>query len=161
MGFPYPGGPSIEKASLLGKNTYNLTKPVNDETYNFSYSGLKSQVLNIINNAKMKNIEINKNDLSCSFQTIAVDEIVRKVELALKNTDIKRLALAGGVSANKYLHNELQKICDKYNVKLYNPRMIYCTDNAAMIGAAAYPLFLKKDFKDLTLDANSSADLIS
>ena len=161
LGFPYPGGPSIEKAALLGKNTYNLTKPVNDDTYNFSYSGLKSQVLNIINNAKMKNIEINKNDLSCSFQTIAVDEIVRKVELALKKTDINRLALAGGVSANKYLHNELQKICDKYNVKLYNPRMIYCTDNAAMIGAAAYPLFLKKDFKDLTLDANSSADLIS
>ena len=161
LGFPYPGGPSIEKAALLGENTYNLTKPVNDETYNFSYSGLKSQVLNIINNAKMKKIEINKNDLSCSFQTIAVDEIVRKVELALKKTSINRLALAGGVSANKYLHNELQKLCDKFNVKLYNPRMIYCTDNAAMIGAAAYPLFLKKNFKDLTLDASSSADLIS
>lgn len=161
LGYPYPGGPSIEKAALIGKNTYNLPRPVNDETYNFSYSGLKSQVINIVNNAKQKNIEINKEDLACSFQTVAIDEIVRKVELALKNTNIKRLALAGGVSANKYLKNNLQILCDKYGAKLYKPSIIYCTDNAAMIGAAAYPLYLKNDFKNLTLDANSNADLVA
>lgn len=161
LGFPYPGGPGIEKAALNGKNTYNLPTPVDDETYNFSYSGLKSHVLNIINNEKNKGNEIRVNDLACSFQTKAIDEIVRKVEIAFKNTGIKRLALAGGVSANQYLKQELQKLCDKYQAKLYYPSMIYCTDNAAMIGAAAYPLYLKGEFKDLYLDAISDADLVS
>ncbi len=161
LGFPYPGGPSIEKAALEGKNAYALSKPVYDDTYNFSYSGLKSQVINLVNSEKMKGNTINKNDLAKSFQDVAVDEIVRKVDIAMKNTGITNLVVAGGVSANKYLKSELKTLCDSHNAKLYIPRLIYCTDNAAMIGAAAYPLYLNKDFKDFSLDAISHADLIS
>ena len=160
IGYPYPGGPNIEKAAYNGSNTYKLSKPVDDETYNFSYSGLKSQVINLVNTEKMKGNEIHKEDLACSFQTIAVDELARKLSLALENTNIKNVVIAGGVSANKYLQGEIQKVCDKYDAKLYIPRLLYCTDNAAMIGAAAYPLYLKKDFKDFSLNAESHADLV-
>lgn len=159
LGMKYPGGPNVEKAAREGKNSYDLPKPVNDDTYNFSYSGLKSQVINLVNTLKMKGEEININDLACSFQTIAVDEITRKLDLAMKNTNIKNVVVAGGVSANQYLKEEIKKVCDKYNGKLLVPRMLYCTDNAAMIGAAAYPLYLRKEFKDLTLNPESHADI--
>ena len=160
IGYPYPGGPNIEKAAKNGNNTYKLPKPVDDDTYNFSYSGLKSQVINLVNTEKMKGNEIRKEDLACSFQTVAVDELARKLTIALDNTEIKNVVIAGGVSANKYLQGEIQKVCDKYDAKLYIPRLLYCTDNAAMIGAAAYPLYLKRDFKDLSLNAQSNADLV-
>lgn len=159
IGFKYPGGPNIEKAALLGKNNYKLSKPVNDETYNFSYSGLKSQVINLVNTKKMKNEEININDLACSFQTIAIDELCRKLSLSLENTEIKNVVVAGGVSANKYLREEIKKVCDSYNAKLYVPSMKYCTDNAAMIGAAAYPLYIKKEFKGLSLNPESECKI--
>lgn len=157
LGFPYPGGPSVEKAAKEGSNTYNLPKPVDDDTYNFSYSGLKSFIINLANSEKMKGNELRKNDLACSFQTVAVDELARKLTLALKNTNIKNVVIAGGVSANNYLKEEIKKVCDNFNAKLYIPRMLYCTDNAAMIGAAAYPLYLRKEFKDLSLNAESSS----
>ena len=155
LGFKYPGGPNVEKAALEGKNTYKLPKPVDDDSYNFSYSGLKSSIINLVNTEKMKGHELNINDLACSFQTAAVDELSRKLGLALEKTAIKNVVIAGGVSANVFLRNEIKRICDKYEAKLYIPRMLYCTDNAAMIGAAAYPLFLKGEFKDLDLNAES------
>ena len=160
IGYPYPGGPNIEKAAIVGKYTYELSKPVLDDTYNFSYSGLKSQVINLVNTEKMKGNQIRKEDLAYSFQKIAVDELERKLSLALKNTGIKRVVIAGGVSANKYLQGRLDSVCNKFNAKLYIPRLLYCTDNGAMIGAAAYPLYLKKEFKDLSLNAESHSDLI-
>ena len=98
-------------------------------------------------------------DLACSFQTTAVEELTRKLELALKNTDIKNVIIAGGVSANKYLRGQIQELCDKYDAKLNLPEFIYCTDNAAMIGAAAYPLYLKGDFADLELNAKSTSSI--
>lgn len=159
LGLSYPGGPNVEKLALNGKNSYKLPKPVNDNTYNFSYSGLKSSVINLVNNERQKGNEINKEDLACSFQTAAVDELKRKLELALINTGIKEVIIAGGVSANKYLRQELNELCQKHNAKLNIPDFIYCTDNAAMIGAAAYPLFLKKEFVDLDLNAESSANI--
>ena len=159
IGLKYPGGPNIEKLALNGENTYKLPIPVNDDTYNFSYSGLKSSVINLVNNEKQRGNEIRKEDLACSFQTTAVDELVRKLELALKNTNIKNVIIAGGVSANKYLRNEINNLCKKYNATLDLPEFIYCTDNAAMIGAAAYPLFLKSEFVDLDLNAESHIDI--
>lgn len=159
IGLKYPGGPNIEKLALNGENTYKLPIPVNDDTYNFSYSGLKSSVINLVNNEKQRGNEIRKEDLACSFQTTAVDELVRKLELALKNTGIKNVIIAGGVSANKYLRNEINNLCKKYNATLDLPEFIYCTDNAAMIGAAAYPLFLKNEFADLDLNAESYIDI--
>ena len=159
IGLKYPGGPNIERLAKEGKNTYKLPIPVNDDTYNFSYSGLKSSVINLVNNERQRGNEIRKEDLACSFQTVAVDELVRKLELALKNTGIKNVIIAGGVSANKYLRNEIKNLCEKYDAKLDLPEFIYCTDNAAMIGAAAYPLYLKNEFTDLTLNAESRVEI--
>ena len=155
LGLRYPGGPNIEKLAKEGKPTYTLPIPNNDETYNFSYSGLKSSVLNLVNREKQKGNELRKEDLACSFQTVAVKELTNKLELALKNTNIKNVIIAGGVSANNYLREEIKKLCEEYNAKLDLPEFKYCTDNAAMIGAAAYPLYIKGEFADLDLNAES------
>ena len=160
IGLPYPGGPNIEKLAKEGVHTYSLPIPVNDNTYNFSYSGLKSAVINLVHNETQRKKEIRKEDLAKSFQDAAIDELVRKVELAFKNTGIKRLVVAGGVSANEYLKEEMNKLCHKYDATLLIPRMLYCTDNAAMIGAAAYPKYLKKEFSDYSLNVSSSEDII-
>ena len=159
IGLQYPGGPNIERLAKEGENSYKLPIPVNDETYNFSYSGLKSSVINLVNNERQRGNEIRKADLACSFQTVAVDELCRKLELGLKNTGIKNVIIAGGVSANKYLRGEIAKICEKYDAHLDLPEFIYCTDNAAMIGAAAYPLYLKGEFANLDLNASSSSNI--
>ena len=159
LNIPYPGGPGIERKALDGKVTYDFPKPVMDNTYNFSYSGLKSRIINIVHNEKQKGNDIREADLAASFQYVAVDELVRKTDLALKNTGIKNVLVAGGVSANKYLREEMQQVAEKHNAKLNIPQILYCTDNAAMIGAAAYPLYLKKEFADFTLNAESQADV--
>ena len=156
IGVPYPGGPNVERLAKDGNICYDLAKPVNDNTLNFSYSGLKSNVVNLVHNYKQRGEEININDLAASFQYVAIDEITRKIEIALSIKQYKMLVLAGGVSANKYLREEVKKITDKHNVRFTVPKMIYCTDNAAMIGAAAYPLFLqKKNLADFSLNAIS------
>ena len=159
LGIPYPGGPGVENKAKNGHNSYDLPKPVVDDTYNFSYSGLKSSIINLVHNEKQRGNNINQEDLACSFQTAAVDELVRKLELALKDTGISNVLVAGGVSANSYLREEIQKICTKYHANLSIPKLLYCTDNAAMIGAAAYPLFLKKEFSDYSLNAEAQADI--
>lgn len=159
LGLKYPGGPNIERLAQNGKHTYKLPIPVNDNTYNFSYSGLKSSVINLVNIEKMRGNEIRIEDLACSFQTVAIDELKRKLEIALKETQIKNVIIAGGVSANKYLREQIKLLCDKYNAKLDLPEFIYCTDNAAMIGAAAYPLYLEREFADLSLNASSQIDI--
>ena len=160
VGLPYPGGPNIEKLALKGKHSYSLPEPVLDDTYNFSYSGLKSAVINLVHNEEQRGNIINKEDLAKSFQDVAVDELVRKVEKAFKETGIKRFVIAGGVSANQYLKSEMSKLCDKYDAELLIPRLLYCTDNAAMIGAAAYPKYLKSEFSDYSLNVSSNADIV-
>lgn len=155
----YPGGPNVEKMALEGEHSYELPIPMNDDSFNMSFSGLKSSIINLVHNEKQRGNEIRKEDLARSFQDTAVDELARKTELAIKKYDVKNMIIAGGVSANKYVRGEIQKVADKYNIKLSVPRMAYCTDNAAMIGAAAYPLYLKKEFADLTLNATSSDEL--
>ena len=159
MGLPYPGGPQIDKLATEGKATYDLPKPMNNDELNFSYSGLKSAVINLVHNEKQRNNDIRKEDLAASFQTIAVDELIRKTKLALEQTGSKRLIIAGGVSANKYLRSEFEKLAEEYNIELSIPPIKYCTDNAAMIGCAAYPLYLNKEFSSLDLNAVSSLDL--
>ena len=143
LDLPYPGGPNIEKYDEL----------------NFSYSGLKSAVINLVHNEKQRGNEIRKYDLAASFQKVAIDELVRKTELAIKKYNIKRLIVAGGVTANKYLRSEMEKLANKYDVNLTVPPIKYCTDNAAMIGCAAYPLYLKNDFTDYSLNAESTMNL--
>ena len=159
IGLGYPGGPKVEKAALEGEHTYDLPKPMNDDTFNMSYSGLKSNIINLVHNEKQKGHEIRCNDLARSFQDVAVEQLCRKTELAIKKYNVKNMIIAGGVSANKYLRGEIAKVCEKYNVDLSVPRLLYCTDNGAMIGAAAYPLYLKKKFVDLDLNATSSDEI--
>lgn len=155
----YPGGPNVEKMALEGEHTYDLPIPMNDDSFNMSFSGLKSSIINLVHNEKQRGNEIRKADLARSFQDIAVDQLARKSELAIKKYNIKNMIIAGGVSANKFVRGKIKEVTDKYDVKLSVPRMAYCTDNAAMIGAAAYPLYVKGEFADLTLNATSSDEL--
>lgn len=155
----YPGGPNVEKYALKGKNNYKLPKLMNDDTYNLSFSGLKSAIINLVHNETQRGNEINKYDLACSFQTTAIEQISRKVNLALNNNKVKQVIIAGGVSANYYLRQEIEKICNNHNVSLSVPSLKYCTDNAAMIGCAAYPLYLEKKFESLDLNAKSNEEL--
>ncbi len=159
LGLPYPGGPNVEKLSTKGKNSYKLPKPVNDNTYNFSFSGLKSSIINLVHNEKQRGNEINKEDLARSFQDTAFDEVVRKVELAIKKENIKNMIVAGGVSASRDLRSKLQEVADKYDINLSIPDFKYCTDNAAMIAAAAFPLYNKRKFVGLDLNGKSNSNL--
>ncbi len=158
LGLKYPGGPNVEKLALDGKNTYKLGK-VHVDNYDLSYSGLKSSVINLVHNETQRGNEIRKSDLACTFQEIAIKQLVDKTKKALQDYDIKNLIVAGGVSANKYLRSELTKLCNELNVNLSIPEFKYCTDNAAMIGSAAYPLFKAKKFADYSLNASSSDNL--
>lgn len=151
----YPGGPNIEKYAKLGQPVYTLPKPMEGDSLNFSYSGLKSYIINFVHNEKQRGTEINPYDLACSFQTAAVEQLVRKTEMAIEKYNLDNVIVAGGVSANKYLREQLLNMCQKHNVQLSIPSLKYCTDNATMIAAAAYPLFQKKQFADYDLNAKS------
>ncbi len=159
IGLGYPGGPKVEKAALEGEHTYDLPIPMNDDSFNMSFSGLKSNIINLVHNEQQRGNEIRNNDLARSFQDVAVEQLCRKTELAIKKYDVKNMIIAGGVSANKFLREKIKEVTDKYEVDLCVPRMLYCTDNAAMIGAAAYPLYLKGEFADMSLNATSSDEL--
>lgn len=155
LGLPYPGGPNVEKYAEMGSNTYDLPIPMNNDELNFSFSGLKSAVINIAHNEEQRGNQLRKYDLACSFQTVAIDQIIRKTRIAIRRYNIQRVIVAGGVSANSYLRNEVAKLCKNEDVELSIPPFKYCTDNATMIACAAYPQFLKKDFSNLSLRAKS------
>ena len=155
----YPGGPNVEKLAAQGHPTYKLPIPMNDNSLNMSFSGLKSSIINLVHNETQRGNTINKEDLAASFQTVAIDELTRKLSLALKKVNVNQVIIAGGVSANQYLRKEVAKLLENTNIKLLVPSMIYCTDNGAMIGAAAYPLYLKKQFTKFNLNATSNAKL--
>lgn len=145
IGLGYPGGPKIDKLSLEGKKEA-ITFPranIEDAPYDFSFSGLKSAVLNYINSCEMKGIEINRADIAASFQEAVIDVLVTKTIKAAKDYNMKRVAIAGGVAANNHLREAMIKACKKNDLAFYYPSPIFCTDNAAMIGTAAYYEFLK------------------
>lgn len=155
LGLKYPGGPNVERYAKEGKHTYDLPIPMNDNSLNFSYSGLKSYIINLVHNETQRGNEINKYDLAKSFQDVAVDELVRKTKLAIEKYNIKNLIVAGGVSASEYVRAELSKLCAELGVHLSVPPRKYCTDNATMIAAAAYPKFFKREFSDYSVNAKS------
>ena len=155
LDLPYPGGPNVEKYAALGEPTYDLPKPMNNDELNFSFSGLKSAVINLRHNEEQRGNEIRKYDLARSFQDVAFDQVIRKTRLAIERYDIKRVIVAGGVSASKNLRELMQELCQEMNVDLSIPPMRYCTDNATMIACAAYPQFIRGDFSDLSLRAKS------
>lgn len=125
LDLPYPGGPNIEKLAREGQNSYNLPIPMNNDELNFSYSGLKSAVINLVHNEKQRGNQIIKEDLANSFQTVATDELVRKTKMAILKTNSKRLIIAGGVSANGYIRNEMEKLANSLNIKLTIPPIKY------------------------------------
>ena len=159
LGYPYPGGPSVEKAASLGKDTYPMPTILDDDSFNFSFSGIKSHVNNLVHNASQRGEEINKEDMAASFQNAVTASLVDKCEKAIKKYDVKNFAMAGGVAANSYIRNALQNMCENNNVRMYVPEKKYCTDNATMIGAAAYILYKNGRFSDLNVNASSHEEL--
>ena len=159
LNLPYPGGPRIDKLSKEGKDTYNLPIPLNDDSYNFSFSGIKSAVINLAHNEEQKGNSIRKEDLACSFQNRVVDIITKKTIKALKEYNVKNLILAGGVAANSGIRESLKQACLDNNINFTMPDLIYCTDNAAMIGAAGYYAYLKGKRAGLDLNAKANINL--
>lgn len=140
VGLGYPGGPKVDKLAKEG-NPHAIEFPrahVEDAPYDFSFSGIKSAVLNYLNSCEMKRIEVNKADLVASFQNAVVEALVSRAMKLTEEKGIKKLAIAGGVASNSALRSTLKAECDKRGVQFYSPSPILCTDNAAMIGAAAY-----------------------
>ena len=159
IGLEYPGGPKIDKLAKLGKPTYKLPVPLKDDSYNFSFSGLKSAVINLAHNEEQRGNKLNEEDLATSFQTVAIESISIKIRKAIMEKGIKTVIVAGGVAANQGLREEMQKISEELNVDLSIPPMKYCTDNATMIAAAGYYAYLDGRRADLTLNSKSQDKL--
>lgn len=154
MGLSYPGGPKIDKLAKEGnKEAIKFPRAMQDGSYDFSFSGLKSAVLNYINGCKMKDEPINVADVAAAFQASVTDVLVGKTLQLAEEKNIPKIALAGGVAANQGLREAMQKACDEKDKKLYYPELILCTDNAAMIGCAAYYEYLKGTRADMSLNA--------
>ena len=144
IGLGYPGGPKIEKAAREG-DPMAIPFPkakVNDNPYDFSFSGVKSAVLNYINGCKMKNIEIVPEDIAASFQKAVTDVLIAHAMHAAEEFKIDKLAIAGGVASNSVLREGMRAASENRGISFYHPSPIFCTDNAAMIGAAAYYEYL-------------------
>ena len=144
LGLEYPGGPNVQRCAESGQaNIKFITKPhEKHKDYNFSYSGLKTAVINYLHNKRQKGEEINISDVCASFQKEAVDQLVDKSVYLLKTENLKKIVLSGGVSANKALRERMKKEMQSIGAMVYYPDLILCTDNAAMIGSAAYYSFV-------------------
>ncbi len=155
LGLTYPGGPNIDRLAKLGQNNvkFNYKPPLRD-SYNFSFSGLKTAVVNFVHNKEQKGEEFSKEDIACSFQELATDELVMKTIKACKVLNKNKLVVAGGVGANSKLREKLSDFCKKEGIDVFMPDLKYCTDNAAMIGSIAYYYVLAGiGLADLTLTA--------
>ena len=158
IGLGYPGGPKIEKKAKEG-NDKAIVFPkakVAENPYDFSFSGLKSAVLNYINGCKMKRQEINEADIAASFQKAVIDVLVEHAVHAAKEYRIDKFAIAGGVASSQTLREAMEKACKERGIQFYHPSPIFCTDNAAMIGSAAYYEYLqgRRDGWDLNAVPN-------
>lgn len=145
IGLGYPGGPKIDKLAKEG-NPDAIEFPrahVDDAPYDFSFSGIKSAVLNYINSANMHGEEINRADVAASFQKAVVDALVSRAVRLTKESGMDKLAIAGGVASNSALREAVKRECEKNNIRFFSPSPKLCTDNAAMIGAAAYYEYIK------------------
>ncbi len=145
IGLGYPGGPKIDRISREGnpQAIYFPRAKVGNSEYDFSFSGLKSAVLNYLNSCKMKGEEIKTADVAASFQSAVIDVLVEHSMEALKNYSCRTFAIAGGVASNSSLRNAFEKACRREGIDFFHPSPVYCTDNAAMIGTAAYYEYCK------------------
>ena len=159
LDLPYPGGPKLDQLAKEGNPTYPLPIPLHDDSYNFSFSGLKSAVINLVHKEKQAGREIRKADLAASFQQVAVESLVSKTKKALENENIKYLIVAGGVAANQKLRTEITNMCQELGVTLSIPPLKFCTDNAAMIASAGYYAYKLGRRADYYLNSISSCPL--
>jgi len=161
LGLPYPGGIPIDKLAKEGEHTYHLPVPLRGEdTYDMSFSGLKTNVINLVHNIEQKGQEIRIADMCRSFQDVAVGIVLDRASKAIKEYGIKQVVLAGGVSANSYLRSEMKSAMEKLGVNINIPPMWCCTDNAAMIAKVAEHLYDIKLFAplDIGVDPNWSIE---
>ncbi|MDF2877753.1 MAG: tsaD [Clostridia bacterium] len=154
IGLTYPGGPKVDRLAKEGnKEAIKFPRAMLDAGYDFSFSGVKSAVLNYVNACNMKGETINTKDVAAAFQSSVVDVLVSKTMSLAKEKNIQTIALAGGVAANNGLREEMTKAAQKNRMKLYYPELILCTDNAAMIGCAAYYDYMKGNRAQMNLNA--------
>ena len=163
LGLGYPGGPKIDKLAKEGNPRAIVFPKANfhEETLDFSFSGVKSAVLNYLNKCKMQNIEVNKADVAASFQYAVIDVLKENVLSTCKKRNVKTIAIAGGVASNSSLRETLIKEASKRGIEVLFPAPILCTDNAAMIGSAAYFNFINGKISDLNLNAKPNLKLNS
>ncbi len=164
LGFEYPGGPKLEKAALNGKlGKFSFPRgEIKDKKYDFTYSGLKSHVINVIHNIKQKNNDKiddqTISDISLEFQNSIIDSLVDRTILLANELKINKVAICGGVSANNAIKDALNKKCIENNIEFYYPESIYCTDNGAMIGSAGYFEFMNGNISSLDLNADANLE---
>lgn len=156
LGLPYPGGVAIDKLAKEGEHTYKLPTPLHDNSLDFSYSGLKTAVINLIHKEEQNGNEIRVADMAKSFQDIAVKEVIERVKRATERYEIKEIVLAGGVSANSYLRSEITKTFENSDIKVIIPPLWCTTDNAAMIAMVGNYLYDKKLFAPLSIGVDPS-----
>lgn len=159
IGIPYPGGPNVDKLAHIGNDSYNLPLPLDDDSFDFSFSGLKSAVINVKHNLDQKKIDIVPEDLATSFQNRVVEILTKKTIRALKKYNVHRLIIAGGVAANKGLREKFEQLSKDEHFELIVPEIKYCTDNAAMIGSAGYYAYKKGRVAGLDLNAKATDKL--
>ncbi|NMA79297.1 MAG: tRNA (adenosine(37)-N6)-threonylcarbamoyltransferase complex transferase subunit TsaD [Clostridiales bacterium] len=161
LGFPYPGGISIDKMSRQGDgNAYKLPHPVIDGSpFDFSFSGLKTAVINLVHNHEQKNIPFDKNDMAASFQRTVCEMLSERLIAAAKEHSHTKIAIAGGVAANSELRAMVEAACDERGWDLYIPPIELCGDNAAMIGSQAYYEYKNGNFADESLNAIATKKL--
>lgn len=158
LGLSYPGGPNVERLAQSGQNSITLPKMLKNYEggkYDFSYSGLKTAVINYVHTQSSKGVDVNKADVANSFQCSAIDVLIEKALLAVKETGYKTITLSGGVGANGYLRKKLEETIQGSDLKLVLPEKRFCTDNGAMIGAEGYLQYLRGNFADLDLNARA------
>jgi len=154
IGLTYPGGPKVDKLAREGnKDAIRFPRALLNEGYDFSFSGVKSAVLNYVNSCKMKDEVIEISNVAAAFQASVVDVLVTKTIALAKEKNISKIALAGGVAANSGLRDGMASACENNHMKLYYPDTVLCTDNAAMIGCAAYYEYIKGNRADMALNA--------
>ncbi len=161
LGIPYPGGPLLDRLAETGNDrAYTFPKPHTDGRYDFSFSGLKTAVINQAHNLRQQGTAIDPADFAASFRRAVVDALAGRTIQAALDTGARRVAVAGGVAANSLLRSELAHRCQKRGIQCFLPPAALCTDNAAMIGSAAYYRMLRGDRAGLTLNARPVAPLV-
>ena len=161
LGLPYPGGPEIDRLAKEGEETIDFPRAwLGEDSYDFSFSGLKSAVINKIHNAKQRGETLKKEDVAASFQASVVEVLTTKTFRAAKAFNVKQVIVAGGVAANQGLRNHMKKVFAQADIPILIPPLSLCTDNAAMIAAAGTIAFEQEKRSDLDLNANPSLELV-